>query len=564
MLTLGHTLAALLVVQQAPAPVRHDTVTLIIAATTDVHGRAMDWNYERDRPDSLGLVRAATVIDSLRRAHPGRVVLVDAGDLIQGNPFATYFARRPGWTTHPILDAMNRMGYTAATPGNHEFNFGLGIMQRSLGSALFPYVSANMVDAGTRRTVLPPFVLVDVGGVKVGITGATTPGVLVWDGPYVRGVLDFIEVSQAVPPVVTAMREAGAEVTLLIVHAGLDGASSYDERQAPKEDNVAETIRRSSGLDVTVIGHTHQEIAESLVGTTLVMQPRNYVQSLAVAELRIVREGGRARVISKRGRVISMRGVAPAPPIVQALAASHAEVRRWITEPQGCSSAEMIAARARLEDTPVIDLINHVQRERTGAQLSSAAAFNPRGAIPRGGVTLGDINSIYPYDNTLRAIRISGAALRQYLDYATRFYRGVDSTGRLVTNDSIPGYNFDIVSGVDYEIDLAQPMGRRITRLQYQGRNVADTDSFTIALNNYRQQGGGGFTMLAGAPIVYDRGENIRDLIAEYVQRRTLDPRDFFVQNWSIRQSATGSRQPDATAAAGSRLPVAEVRPCPN
>lgn len=554
MLTLCHALAAVLVVQQAPAPVRHDTVTIIIAATTDVHGRAMDWDYERDRPADLGLVRAATVVDSLRRAHPGRVVLVDAGDLIQGNPFGTWFARNPGWDTHPILDAMNRMGYSAATPGNHEFNFGLAVMQRSLGSARFPYVSSNIVDATTRRPVLPPFILLDVAGVRLGITGATTPGVLVWDGPYVRGVLDFVEVSQAVPPVVDSMRAAGAEVTMLVVHAGLDGPSSYDERQAPKEENVGEAIRRSRGLDVAVIGHTHREIADSVIGGTTVIQARNWVQSVAVLEVRVVRENGRARVVSKRGRLIPMRGVTASPAIVQALAPAHARVRQWITQPLGCSEAAMPLDRARVEDAPVIDFINHVQRLKTGAQLSSTAAFNARGGIPRGGVTMGDIASIYPYDNTLKAIRISGRNLRHYLEYATRFYRGLDAQRQPVINDSIPGYNFDIVSGVEYDIDLSLPMGRRITRLVYQNRPVADSDSFTIAVNNYRQQGGGGFTMLAGTPVVYDRGENIRDIIADYVTTRRVDPRDFFVPSWRLT---------NVVVPTSGATPSAE-RPCPN
>ena len=555
MMTVCHLLAAVLVVPQAPAPVRHDTVTIVVAATTDVHGRAMDWDYERDRSAELGLVRAATVVDSLRRAHPGRVVLVDAGDLIQGNPFATWFARNPGWETHPILDAMNRMQYTAATPGNHEFNFGLAVMQRSLGSARFPYVSANMVDARTRRPVLPPFVLVDVAGIKVGIAGATTPGVLVWDGPHVRGVLDFVEVSQAVPPYVDSMRAAGADVTMLVVHAGLDGPSSYDERQAPKEENVGEAIRRSRGLDLVVIGHTHREIADSVIGATTVVQPRNWAQSVAVVEIRVVRDRGRVRVLSKRGRIIPMRGVQPSPAIVQALAPAHAIVRAWITRPLGCSDAAMPLDRARLEDSPVTDFINHVQRLKTGAQLSSTAAFNARGGIPKGPVTTGDIASIYPYDNTLKAIRISGRALRQYLDYATRFYRGMGANGQPVVNDSIPGYNFDIVSGVDYEIDLSRPMGSRITRLLYDGRPVADSDSFTIALNNYRQQGGGGFSMLADGPIVYDRGENIRDLIADYIRANRVRPEDFFVRNWSIRALPTDPQ---------SHSPTVPATPCPN
>lgn len=539
---MGMLSALLLATLLRPQAHAADTLTIVIAATTDVHGRVLDWDYERNQPAPLGLVRVATVVDSLRRAHPGRVLLVDAGDLIQGNPLGTYFARVRPAAVHPVLDAMNRMGYAAAVPGNHEFNFGLPVMQRALGSAAFPYVAANIVRVPGGEPVFAPWVVLDVAGVRVGITGATTPGVLVWDGPLVRGVLDFLDVARAVPPVVRRMREAGADVTVLLAHAGLDGRSSYAPGAAPPEDDVAGAIRAAGDLDVAVIGHTHREIAESTVAGTLVVQPRNWAQSVAVVELTVVREGARARVVRRRGRALPVAGVAAEPALAAALRPAHDSVVAWVTRPLGRSTAAMPAARARLEDTPVVDFINHVQRERSGAQLSATAAFNPRGGIPAGDVTLGDLASIYPYDNTLTAVRVSGADLRAYLEYATRFYRGVGADGRPVVNDSIPGYNFDIVSGAEYELDLRRPLGSRVSRLMVNGRDVLATDSFTIALNNYRQQGGGGFAMLAGAPVVYDRGESIRDLLADYVERHgTLRPEDFFVRSWSIRGLGPGA-----------------------
>ncbi len=535
--TLALLAAAMLA--QAPRaggpPIPPETLTIVVAATTDVHGRVMSWDYEQHREAPLGLVRAATVVDSLRRAHPGRVVLVDAGDLIQGNSFATYFARVQPRAVHPILAAMNRMGYAVAAPGNHEFNFGLGAMQRALGAAAFPYLAANVVDARTRVSPFAPYVLLDVMGVRVGIAGAITPGVLVWDAPYVRGTLDFLDVAQAVPPVVREMRSRGADVTVLVVHAGLDGESSYPPGAAPPEDNVAAAIRAAPDLDLAVIGHTHREITDTTVGRTLVVQPRNWAQSVAVAELRLVRDGGRWRVAAKRGRAIPLARVAPHPEFIGALTGAHDSVVAWVRRPLARATAAMSAVRARLEDTPVLDFINRVQLERTGAQLSATAAFNLRGGIPAGDVTTADVTSIYPYENTLKAIRISGADLRAYLERSSRFYRGMGAAGP-VENDSVPGYNFDMVSGAEYELDLAQPVGRRVVRLLVNGRAVADTDSFTLALNSYRQQGGGGFAMLARAPVVYDRGESIRDILIDDVERRrVIRPEDFFVRNWSIR-----------------------------
>jgi len=527
-------LAAFLPAVPAPPRLVTDTITIVVAATTDVHGRVMSWDYERDREAPLGLVRAATVVDSLRRAHPGRVILVDAGDLIQGNPFATYFARVAPAEEHPILAAMNRMGYDAAVPGNHEFNFGLPVLQRSLGAARFPYVAANLerVDGGA---VLPPFVVIERSGVRLAIVGATTPGTMVWDGPNVRGRVRVRGVRETVPPAVTAARRQGADVVVLVAHAGLDGPSSYPDSAAPPENDVAGAIAGATGLDAAIIGHTHREIADSMVHGVLVAQPRNWAQSVAVVELTLVRDGGPWLVVARRGRLVPLRTVRVDSALVRSILPAHEEARAWATRPVGRSGAELSAARARLADTPLIDLINAVQRERTGADLSATAAFDTRGRLPAGDVSRADLASVYPYDNTLKAVRISGADLRAFLEHSARYYRGMSPGGPIV-NDSVPGYNFDIVSGAEYELDLARPLGQRVVALTVRGRQVADTDSFTLATNNYRAAGGGGFAMLARAPVVYDRGEDIRDLMADWLSAHgLLRPEDVFVQNWRIR-----------------------------
>lgn len=503
-----------------------------IAATTDVHGRAMAWDYERDRAAPLGLVRAATVVDSLRRAHPGRVILVDAGDLIEGNSFATYFARHPA-RVHPMVAALNRMGYDAATPGNHEFNFGLPVMERALAGARYPIVSANIVRSGGapmfRRTLM-----ITRGGVKIGITGATTPGVMVWDGPRVGGKVTVRPLLESVPAVTRELRRAGADVTLLIAHAGLTGRSSYADSVAGPEDDVARTLA-ASDVDVAVIGHTHRQIADSLVGTTLVVQPMYQAQSLSLVELTMVREGAHWRIARKQGSILPLANEPPDSALVAALQPAHDSARAAITRPLGRSADAMPLTRARIEDTPVIDFVNRVMMEHSGAQLSETAAFATEGGIPAGDVTLAALTTVYPYDNTLKAIRISGAQLRAYLEFDARYWRGMGPRGPVV-NDSVPGYNWDLVSGADYQLDLAQPVGRRVVQLRVGGRDVADTDTFTMAINNYRQQGGGGFTMLAGAPIVYDHDESIRDLLADEIAHRgTIHAADYFTQSWSIR-----------------------------
>ncbi|HEY2804519.1 MAG TPA: 5'-nucleotidase C-terminal domain-containing protein [Gemmatimonadales bacterium] len=540
-------IAAALLSHRAP-----DTSTIWIAATTDVHGRAMAWDYERDRAAPLGLVRAATVIDSLRRAHPGHVILVDAGDLIEGNAFAAYYAHAPA-RVHPMIDALNRMGYDAAVLGNHEFNFGMPVLERALAGAHFPVISANIVTLSGPRLVRPS-IMITRAGVKIGIIGATTPGVLVWDGPNIKGRLTFRPLAEAIPPVTHSVRRAGADVTLLVAHAGLSGTSSYDESAAPPEDDIARTLA-ASDVDVAVIGHTHREIADSMVGRTLVVQPLFLAQSVAVVELTMVRNGAHWRIVRKEGRLLPLAHEAPDSALVAALQPAHDSARAAIMRPLGTSVDAMPLTRARVEDTPVIDFVNAVMRQRSGAQLSAAAAFNTSGGIPAGPVTLASLASVYPYDNTLRAVRISGAELRAYLEFDARYWRGMGPGGPVV-NDSVRGYNWDLVSGVDYEIDPAQPLGHRVTSLAYQGRDVRDSDTFTLALNNYRQQGGGGFTMLSHAPVVYDREESIRDLLADEITRQgTIRAGDYFVQSWRLRGATPGAESGGRTGTgAGGRI----------
>jgi 2',3'-cyclic-nucleotide 2'-phosphodiesterase (5'-nucleotidase family) len=528
-------IAAAALAMQQPRAAPPDTTTLVIAATTDVHGRALAWDYERDREAPLGLVRAKTVIDSLRREHPGHVIVVDVGDLLQGNSLAWIASQEARRAVNPMVEALNRIGYDAATVGNHEYNLEPAALARILRQRRYALVSSNIVRSPGGAPAFPTDTVVVRGGVRVAITGATTPGVMVWDAPHVRGRLAFLPLAEVVPAAARRMRARGADVTVLLAHAGLDGPSSYAPDAAPPENDAAAAIRAAGDLDVAVIGHTHRQIADTLIGTTLVVQPRQFAQSVAVVTLGLVRTHGRWRVAAKHGTLVPLEHEAPDSALAAALDAWHRRVREEVAVPIGQSADAMSAARARLEDSPVTDFVAEVMRVRSGADLAATAAFDTRSGIPAGDVRLRDLVGIYPYENTLVAVRVSGADLRAFLEQSARYYRGMGPAGPIV-NDSVPGYNFDIVSGADYELDLSQPLGSRVVRLQVHGRDVADADSFTLALNNYRQQGGGGFAMLARAHVVYDRNESIRDLLADEVRRRgTLHASDYFVPNWRIR-----------------------------
>ncbi|MGH7531391.1 MAG: 5'-nucleotidase C-terminal domain-containing protein [Gemmatimonadales bacterium] len=550
-----HLLCALLIAFQAPAA---DTAHIVLVATTDVHGRVLGWDYVRDSAAPGGLSRAATILDSLRAGHPGAVVLLDAGDLLQGNPFAAFFARHDDRQPHPIVDALNALQYDVATPGNHDFDFGLELLRRAGTGAAYRYVSANVADAGG-APLLAPAVVLPRGPVRVGVTGFTTPGVMLWNRAHLAGRARVRRIADAAPAALARLEQGGADLTVVLVHSGLRGGSSYDTTGIGPENDALALATVTPKPDVVIVGHSHRERRDTVINGVHFVQPKNWAQSLSVVHVRLSREqgaGSRWAVTEIRADLVPLASVPEQPRFVRRLEAAHEAVRLWAAAPLGTAGAGFAGRYARVQDTPLLDFINDVQRRTAGTQLSATAAFDVTAGFPPGGVSLRQVAGVYPYENTLRAVRISGRQLREYLEQSARYFHRY-AAGRPIINDSVPGYNFDVISGVVYTIDLSRPVGQRIRGLAYQGRLVQPGDSFTLALNSYRQVGGGGYTMLAGAPLVYDRGEDIRELLAAEIRRvRALDARAYFRPSWGIVPEAARAAARAAFAPPAARVPA--------
>jgi 2',3'-cyclic-nucleotide 2'-phosphodiesterase (5'-nucleotidase family) len=526
----------------APALVSRapESVDLVVATTTDVHGRLRAWDYYANKAEAVrGLTRAATIVDSVRAANPARVILLDAGDLLQGNPLAYAAARVSADRTNPIIAAMNAMRYDAAAIGNHEYNYGVPYLDSAVRQAKFPFLSANTYRINPDGVhAYQPWTIVERAGVKVGIVGATTPGVMVWDAANISGRLRFGDIVPAVRQAVQEARAAGADIVIVTMHSGLDEPSSYDTLTTglPSENVAARVAREVQGIDLILYGHSHKEVRGLTIDGTLLIQPKNWATSVDIVHLVLTRSGGRWAVTSRSSDLVQAAGHREQAAVLAATDAVHRETVAYVTTPIGTTAERWRADSARLQDTPLIDFMLETERKAAGTDLASTAAFSTDVVLGPGPITIAQVAQLYPYDNTLRAVRITGKQLRDYLEFSSRYYRIPGSAAAPLTTDpQIPGYNFDIVSGVDYVIDVARQIGSRVTRLDFKGRPVRDTDTFTMALNNYRQTGGGGYAMLAGAPVVYDKQQEIRQLLIDEVRARgTLRQQDYFVPNWSL------------------------------
>jgi 2',3'-cyclic-nucleotide 2'-phosphodiesterase (5'-nucleotidase family) len=546
MLRAAGVVAALLGAACTP-PMLHqatETVDLIVAATTDVHGHLRGWDYYTNRPDTLrGLTRAATIIDSLRRVSTLSPVLVDAGDMLQGNPLTYVAARIDTLLPHPVIMAMNAMQYDAAVVGNHEFNYGVPALERAMRGAEFPLLAANAFGPDGKPR-FRSWVVSMRRGVKVAIVGATTPGSMVWDRDNLAGRIVIRDIVPSVRDAVREAREAGSAVVVVVVHSGLDEPSSYDTvaTNVPSENVAARLAHEVQGIDLIVYGHSHKEMADTVIGTTLLMQPKNWASSVAIAHISLRRQSGPWRVVGKRSRVVATVNHRESPQILAVTEEGHRAALHYANTTIGSTPVAWHADSARVVDSPVIDFILEVERAASGAQLASTAVFSLDATLAAGPITVARLAALYPYDNTLRAVKITGAQLRAYLDQSARYFRP-NADGTADIDPTIPGFNYDVVAGVDYTIDVSKPIGERITTLSYEGRPVTPTDTFTMALNNYRQTGGGGFAMLRNAPVVYDRQLEIRQLLIDEVRRKgTIQPADYFHANWRIVPAAAMGR----------------------
>ncbi|MBW8773155.1 MAG: metallophosphoesterase, partial [Gemmatimonadetes bacterium] len=287
------TLAAVAAPAALPFSARlaaQDTAHVVIVSTTDIHGHATGWDFIEGRPFGGGLTRAATVIDSLRARYPGQVVLVDAGDLLAGDPFDAYFATHAR-TPHPLMEAMDALEYDAIVPGNHEFNYGYPYFRQAFVGRNLRAVCANCVlpgagYEGADSLMFAPFITVPRGKVRVAVAGLTTPGSMVWDREHLRGKLLIKPIGDRSALFHTMRGEADVIVT--VIHSGMDGAASYDTTGIGDE-NVAATLAAGAYRpDVVVVGHSHKQMRDSVINGVHFVQPRNWAQSVSVMHLSLL------------------------------------------------------------------------------------------------------------------------------------------------------------------------------------------------------------------------------------------------------------------------------------
>jgi 2',3'-cyclic-nucleotide 2'-phosphodiesterase/3'-nucleotidase len=518
---------------------------LTILGTSDMHGNIWGYSYEDNaETDDSGMARLYTYIQQVRAENPD-TVLIDAGDDIQGTIMTDDIANKQPEEEHPVIAAMNYMGYDSMTLGNHEFNWGVPVMKEILSQAKFPVLCANVKNPDGSYVTGAGWTMVDRDGVKVAVIGVTTPDIQIWDAG--KDGIDDLICESASDAVGKAIDEIGDSADVIVVSAHMGLQAEFDEDGG--SDSAQKILDDNPEVDVLQVAHYHTKISE-MHGDVPVGGVVNGGKEIARFDLVLDSDNN---IVSSGVDVVEMEGIEPSEEIrnIDCVKKLHEQTIAYVQggtgadgeeyQPLGSTTAKFqpedeIAGlpEGKLEDTAVMDLINKVQLQYSGADVSAAALFKDTSDLPEGDINYGNIFDIYKFDNVLYRVQVSGAELKAYMEWSAACYNQWKEGDINISFDpDHPGYLYDMFEGVDYEIDLSQPAGSRIKNVMFKGEPLADDTELTLAVNNYRYSSGLQANNLISHKKEWESSQSIRDMLVEYLgENSPISPE--VDNNWSI------------------------------
>ncbi|AYV34992.1 bifunctional metallophosphatase/5'-nucleotidase [Erysipelothrix rhusiopathiae] len=484
---------------------------LKIVVTTDVHGNIFPTNYtSRENLEDYGLARISTAVKQFR--NEGNVLLLDNGDAFQGTPLLTYAHQHAQTVTNPIAQCFNAMDYDFINLGNHDFNYGPEILNKYINENNAPLLTSNIEIEGN---VPGSTQILTYEGKKIALIGVLTQYIPHWERPAHIQNMSFKGAFEHLQKEVQRVRN-DVDYVIAMYHGGLERDPQTGE---PTErltgENEGYAMTDIEGLDILITGHQHRSFIETVNGV-LVTQNTFKAKEFITIDLDLETGSADAQRLSAADYDIDQD-------LLQPLESLQNKTQTWLDQPVGTleNMDVMIDDEldARLHKHPLVSLLNQIQLKRSGAQISSVALFNGAQGFNKS-ITMRELVSTYLYPNTLVVKKMSGKALREMIEFSAHYF-SLDGTHQIVPSPEYvepkpQHYNYDMLDGVDYTLDISKPRGSRVVSLTYQDKPVLDTDEFTVVVNNYRAMGGGNYTMVAESETLDDIQEEMVDVIMDY------------------------------------------------
>ena len=535
------------------------TTTLTFIETTDVHGSYYSYDFIRCADTNGGLTRVASYVEEQRKANPGRVILMDNGDILQGQPVAYYYNFIDTTSVHLSAAMLNRMGYDCGTMGNHDVEAGPAVYNRWVSDCQFPVLGANIIRRDTGEPYLPPYVMIERDGVRVAVLGMITPAIPSWLPENLWKGLEFEDMEQCARRWVKKIEETeNPDVMVGLFHAGPEGN---------KLDDVIENGSKLAavgvpGFDVVFMGHDHQVMCEKVANvegdSVLLINPANAARRVAEVKMTVTKESGKVTDKKVEGRIVSMKDYADEPAFAEEFAPQLQATRDFVSKRIGSIRTTISSQDAFFGSSAFIDLIHSLQMDISGAEVSFCAPLAMSAELKEGDIYMSDMFNLYRFENLLYVMELTGQEIKGFLEMSYGLWTDQMTSADdhlLLLNDEDKGFgrlknasfNFDSAAGIIYTVDVTKPVGEKVNILSMaDGSEFSLTKKYRVAVNSYRGNGGGDLlTKGAGIPkeelakrIVFSTVKDLRYYLMERIEQAgTIDPKPlghwkFIPEDW--------------------------------
>lgn len=538
-------------------------VTLKLIETSDVHGCYFPYDFIRNKPMKGSLARVSSYVKEQREKYEN-VILMDNGDILQGQPVAYYYNYMDTISEHVCAAMLNYMKYDVGTMGNHDVETGHAVYDRWVRQCNFPVLGANIVDNKTGKPYLPPYQVIEKEGVKIAILGMITPAIPSWLPEQLWSGLHFEDMEDCARKWVKIIREKeNPDVLVGLFHAGPEG-NKLDNVVENGSGNVAKSV---PGFDVVFMGHDHTRRYEKIVNvegdSVLLIDPANMSKVVSEVTFTIKKQDG--KVVSKQveGKLVNMDGYAPDADFLNIFSGAYETTMDFVSRNIGRIEHTISSKEAFFGPSAFVDLIHQLQLDITGADISFCAPLSAYAEIKKGDICVSDMFNLYKYENLLYTMKLTGKEIKDFLEmsYAlwTNQMQSPDDHLMLLNEEDNgfgrfknPSFNFDSAAGIIYTVDVTKPQGEKIRIERMANGEPFDLNkTYRVAVNSYRGNGGGDLlTKGAGIPktelakrVVYSTDKDLRYYLMKRIEEvKVLDPKPlnqwkFIPEEWTVPAS---------------------------